>query len=328
VSNFADPGVIKVVREHFVAVAADDWYARRRQDPEGEFFRGVANQGPRKGEGGSTRQGIYLCTAGGRLLGYRNNRSPELMRSLLVQGLREWQRLPAAERQPGAIDVAPLAKVDPHFTRSAPAGSLILNVYTRILDHDADQQLCRGTCSKAGGDRAARDHLWIPEAEWKALIPSGAKAGDVLPVPKKLLLRVIRFHLMDNTRGEPPIWKRDEVRAGSMTVTVETVSAKEIKLRLDGTALLATAKDPKEASRGFDARLLGYIEYNVANKMIRSFDLIAVGDHWGEGTFTRGARPGRTPLGVAFRLTTGKAASDRVPPQGSREARAYLEPDR
>ena len=41
--------------EEYVAVTGDDWYERRRDDTQGKFFRSVADQGPRKGEGGSTR---------------------------------------------------------------------------------------------------------------------------------------------------------------------------------------------------------------------------------------------------------------------------------
>ena len=56
-----------MAQEQFVPVTADDWYQRRRQDAEGKFFRQVADQGPRKGQGGSTRQGIYVLTADGEL---------------------------------------------------------------------------------------------------------------------------------------------------------------------------------------------------------------------------------------------------------------------
>ena len=52
-----------MAKEDFVAVSADDWYERRRQDAVGAFFRKVADQGPRKGAGGGTRQGIYCLTA-------------------------------------------------------------------------------------------------------------------------------------------------------------------------------------------------------------------------------------------------------------------------
>src|SRR5437868_10652603 len=89
----------------YVSVAADDWYQRRRQDAEGEFFRKVADQGPRKGQGGSTRQGIYVCTASGKLLGYRNAQDAAVMRGVLKQALKEWKALPADERKPGAVEV-------------------------------------------------------------------------------------------------------------------------------------------------------------------------------------------------------------------------------
>ena len=46
VSAFADREIIRLAAEDFVPVTADDWYQRRRQDAEGEFFRKVADQGP------------------------------------------------------------------------------------------------------------------------------------------------------------------------------------------------------------------------------------------------------------------------------------------
>src|SRR5687767_15904794 len=120
--------------EDYVPVAADDWYQRRREDAEGEFFRNVASQGPRKGEGGSTRQGIYCLTADGKLLAYKNaGQNPDVMRETLKQGLREWQKLPAERRKPDAVKVEDLTKADPQYSRKPPPGGLIVNVYTRIL---------------------------------------------------------------------------------------------------------------------------------------------------------------------------------------------------
>src|SRR5207248_11096817 len=97
---------MRMAGEDYVAVAADDWYQRRRDDAEGKFFRAVADQGPRKGEGGSTRQGIYCLTADGTLLAYKNaGQAPDVMREVLRQGLRSWQKLPEARRKPGAVQV-------------------------------------------------------------------------------------------------------------------------------------------------------------------------------------------------------------------------------
>ena len=40
-SAFADPEIIRMANDDYVPVTGDDWYQRRRQDQEGEFFRKV-----------------------------------------------------------------------------------------------------------------------------------------------------------------------------------------------------------------------------------------------------------------------------------------------
>ena len=92
--------------EDFVPVTMDDWYQRRRQDAEGEFFRKVASQGPRKGQGGGTRQGIYVFTADGELLSYKNaGQNADVTRDELKRGLARFRKLPATRREPGAVKV-------------------------------------------------------------------------------------------------------------------------------------------------------------------------------------------------------------------------------
>src|SRR5215217_7244441 len=121
--------------EDFVPISADDWYQRRRQDAEGEFFRKVADQGPRKGQGGSTRQGIYVFTADGELLSYKNaGQLADVTRDELKRGLEKFRKLPEGRRAPGAIEVGDPGKLDPNYTRTPPPGWLIVRVFTRILD--------------------------------------------------------------------------------------------------------------------------------------------------------------------------------------------------
>jgi hypothetical protein len=314
--------------EDYVPVAGDDWYQRRRNDAEGEFFRGVADQGPRKGASGSTRQGIYCFTADGKLLAYKNaGQAPDVMREVLRQGLREWRKLPSERRKAGAVLVDDLDKTDPKYARTPPPGGLIVNVYTRILDHNK-AGWCKGTCKTQGGDQAARDHLWLTKAEWQALLPAHPKKADRSQLPPAVADRILRFHLIDNTRGEPPMWRREDVRSGKLTLTVEEVTPATVRLRLDGSAILATDKDAAKADRGFDVRLLGNVQYDRAKQRIDRFDVVALGDHWGEGGYTGGARPGRQPLGIAFELAEGKAAADLVPPQAARQIDAYFGRDR
>jgi hypothetical protein len=192
--------------EDFIPVVGDDWYQRRREDAEGRFFRSIADQAGSRGVGGSTRQGIYAFTADGRLLAARNAQDPDSIRELLNLAWRRWRSLPARDRTPGAFEIEALREPDPRFTRTLPAGGLALTTYTRILDNDARGQLCRGSCSTKGGDRSARDHLWLTAEDLRSLIPARGAAGDRIDVPATLVDRLLRYHLLDNTRGEPSAW--------------------------------------------------------------------------------------------------------------------------
>ena len=320
---FSDAEIVRMGREDYVSVAADDWYQRRRQDAEGKFFISVAEQGPRRGVGGATRQGIYCLTADGKLLAYKNaGLSAEVMREVLQAGLRKWRQLPEDERRAGAVTVPEHGPVDPRYSRTAPAGGLILNVHARLLDLTGAGKFTDAVCKVGAGDEASRDHLWLTEAEWRSLMPAQAKSGEQFPVPPRIAERIARFHLVDDTRGEPDFWLREEVRSSEMKLTVEEATAGRVRLRLDGAVMLQA--QPKRGERGYDARLLGYLEYDPQKGTMERFDLVAVGEHWGEGAHTGPARPGRTPLGVAFELARGRSPADLIAPQAAREVNEYF----
>jgi hypothetical protein len=327
---FSDPDIIKMASEQFVAVTSDDWYQRRRQDAEGEFFRKIAQAAGKTGggqpSGGSTRQGIYCFTADGQLLAYRNaGQAPDVMRQVLRQALAKWNQLPEERRKPGAVKVEDDLQADKNYTRELPAGGIILNVWTRILDRDEKNEWTRGTCKFAGGDKAARDHMWLTEAEWRSLVPDvppsplGGEGNKKFPLPAAMAQRLARFHLIDNTRGEPPMWRAEDIRKSELSLRVAEVTPNLVRLRLEGNVLLASRADPTQADRGFDVCVQGELRYNRDKKAFEQIDILAVGDHWGGGTFTPGARPGRAPLGVCFELAKGDKPADRVPPQAARD---------
>ena len=118
-----------------------------------------------------------------------------------------------------------------------------------------------------------------------------------------LKTRIARFHLVDNTRGEPPMWKESEIR--SMDLRLEDG-------QLRGRFELRTA----DGKRGFEGTLRGRLETKAG--AIARLDLIARGEFWGEGRYTRRAPKGRFPFAVAFTLADGSDVADRIPPQGSR----------
>src|SRR5436190_2470385 len=165
--------------EDYIAVAGDDWYQRRRQDAEGEFFRKVADQGPRKGEGGSTRQGIYCLTADGQLLIYKNaGQNAEVMRDVLRHGLAEWRKLPADRQQAGAVKIEELAKTDPRYVRTPPKDGLVLRVFSRLLDRDKGGAYRDADCGGKPGDAVAMDHMWITQEETRSLATAGSRTSS------------------------------------------------------------------------------------------------------------------------------------------------------
>ncbi|MBM3223440.1 MAG: hypothetical protein FJZ47_06540 [Candidatus Tectomicrobia bacterium] len=319
-----------MILENYVPLTGDDWYQRRRQDTEGEFFRQVAAQAGRgkvheNSDGGATRQGVYLFTADGTLLGHTiATRSVERTYQVLQRGLRQWHTLPKDKRQPGAVHVEAPGTHDRRYTRTPPANGLIVHVHARILDKDAHGRWRKGSCDVLGGDQASHDRLWLTEAEWRSLIPPDPKVDTSAQVPAAVLDRMTRYHLVDNTRGEPAMWKPEEVRTRELTLTVTEVTPERVRLQLVGAALMATHSDLAQAERGFDARLEGIIEYDVARQTMSRFDLVAVGHPWGESKLSPRARAGRQPFGVAFELATGDTPANRVPPQGARNMAAYL----
>jgi hypothetical protein len=320
---FSDKEVARLATEEYIPVTGDDWYQRRREDAEGEFYKKVSDQGPRRNTDGSTRQGIYLFTASGKLLAYNNAQEADVMRAVLERGLADWKKLPETERRPGAVKVEELTKTDARYTRKPPEGGLILTTYTRILDDDGKGELCKGTCGFTGGDQAARDHVWLTKADWESLIPRTPEKGRTYKMPGKVANKLVRFHLTDNTRGEPDFWKQQDVRKLDVSMTLAELTDQTMRLRVEGTALLATDADARKAKRGYDVALRGTLVYDMEKKAITRFELVALGEHWGEGRFTPGARPGRKPLGVAFELAGDKPA-DRVPPQAAREYEEYM----
>lgn len=321
---FNQPAVQKVIRDKFVPLAMDDWYLRRQQDENGKFFLKMTEQSPRGGAGSSTRQGRYVFTAAGTFLGFNNNRGPDRLLRMLNESLAKWDKLPQASRAPGGtIADAPREST---YHRPLPKGGAVIKVFTRVLESGPDGKLtrCESAPDADGGFQhrglgAAVDHLWLRAEDVAALLPPAtAPAGKPIPLSPALAMRIARFHLVDNTRGEPPQWNRAEVRTMSLAVVPGSAGG----ARLEGEVHLET----KDGKRGFTGKLSGRFGY--AKGKLTEFEAVVSGDHWGESAYTRGARPGRMPIGFGFQLVTDPKPADRIPPQGARWLDGYYEADR
>src|SRR5262249_14140415 len=117
-----------------------------RQDAAGEFLRDLCGLRFVGAAGG-----MYCVTAGGKRLG---EKLP--WKSLPQKALEEWNKLPEAERKPGAVQVGESTKVDPQRpVQTPPPGGLILRAYIRYLGRDEKGEL-RHACRQ---DFASREQL-------------------------------------------------------------------------------------------------------------------------------------------------------------------------
>lgn len=287
-STFADAQLVAMLQQRFVPVAIDQACQRRQQAAEGEFYRRFAGQSPRR-DFSQTTQGFYVATAGGDLLLYNNNRDPAKVRRLVAEALAKFESSDAA-----TADVAPIppGKRDDQHHQTLPEGGAVVRVHSKVLGgyppaKDEWQQLMQ----RAIG----RDNLWLTKAEREALV-----RGEL---PESVLQRIARFHLVDNTRGEPPMWKADEVKTLDVQRDGDTIV---------GTVSLAT----EDGARSFRAGLRGKV--TVTKGELTGFELVAEGIFVGEGPYTRHAPPGEFPFAVWLTLADGKDVADTVPPQGAR----------
>ena len=114
--------------------------------------------------------------------------------------------------------------------------------------------------------------------------------------------------MIDNTRGEPPMWEAAGVKLRSV--------------KRDGDTVRGTFRLGSEA-RGAELDLLGFVEAREG-KVVR-FDLVAAGRFWAEKADGVTAPPkDKYPVAIAFRLASMKEEADRLPPQGARDLADYL----
>ncbi len=272
-----------LLKTKFVPVAIDQAYQRRQKDTEGDFYRQIAGQGPRSNFENTT-QGLYIADASGKLIAYNNNRGAERIQALMEKAIADFVA-------PKATPIT-ATKVDPRYHAEPPEGGLVVQVHTKILGGYSSP---KDKWEKIFHSAIARDNLWITKSEHGELVNGN--------FPRVLAERIARFHLIDNTRGEPPMWTKEEVRE---------IDVKLADGKISGHVTLKTAT----GSRGFDAEIQGIVK--TTDGKVTQFDCVAKGKYWGQGQYTQGAPEGKFPLAVSFRLADGKDTADDIPPQGSR----------
>lgn len=332
--------VVELVCREFVPVAINGRMTMGRDNLAGKFVREDC-QLRLAGAGGN----LVAVTAAGEVLETNWN---------VGRAWDTWLALPAEARQPGAVKVPPAEDESetPLTGRGGrlirvpdpPEDALIVKLHLRALSRDADglRHMRRDDIpgehhmkNKQNYYDANPDYMWLRKDEWMTLVPQDPQVGQTLDVPEVVSERIFRFHLNPTlVFGETNGLRKEDIRDGRLTLTVTKVTPKSIAMRLDGFAKLGSdfatadaAAKQKRTSPGYEPQVLGYLEYDRKGGRFRRFDMVALGDTYGQlgGDLKYLYRPGRNPLGVAFQIVPPEApiADRTVPPRGMRFPRNY-----
>ncbi len=287
----------------------------------------------------ATYQGVFVATPAGALLAgsHEDMHDARKVETLLRRGLEKWSALPRAERLLTRKALAPaLAELAEVERRSRyPHDGLVLSVVCRDLPREA-----MGTGSESSRwlspwlprrNAYNLDHAWFRQTEARALVPDPPAQGARRDVPRDLVERLARFHLVDLVRGHTAPFPRRAVEQARLTAEVVDVQGALVSLRYRGRTRTAEVYDgvhvegkwnargpgiPEPQTRGVDAALEGRAVYDLHARRFVTFELVARAVRWGGNAYNGRLDErdfGPAPLGFVLRLA-GAGAAERIPP--------------
>lgn len=187
-----NPKVVEFVRDHFVAAAVDIDTFTKRNDKEGEFFRTFRASSNAKLNDKFQDQAIYICDTAGT--SHARFREHDFVTSKLDQLKSVVRMFEPVEIPNDAI----VGNTDETYSAVPPAKAQIAKV---IITHGRP---ARGKNEIHWVQDFQRDNLWILRDEVKSLA-----SGEV---PRSLMLRLLRFHMVRYYTGSPKPWQPGEIK--------------------------------------------------------------------------------------------------------------------
>ena len=267
-------------------------------DEDALLFRKFAKQRTiKKGNRGGA-QGHYAVAPSGELLAASSSANSKVLVEMMKQGLAKWATLPREKR---LLPKPPDPKAAEKWRRKEklyPDDGLVLRVVAR------DQKRERWPDSNL-------DYAWFRKDEARTLLPAKPKKDAKHDVPRELVQRLARFHLLDNVHAlNYTFFPKEAIEKARLTSTVVQVKGDLVSLIFEGETR-ASLVSPKKI--GYEPKLLGRATFNLKEQKFVSFELLAVGMRWGLGNCNQRHNPAPALMGIVFTLA-GDSQAERLPP--------------
>lgn len=302
---FSDPRIIATLTNDFIPVTGDTHEIQNRRSPTQQWFLKMAEKVNPRIKNDITAQGFYVAAADGTAYAFSNNRKPEMALGMLNKGVSQFKQSP-----PPAVTISNDEK-NSTFTRPPDGSTSILRIFSRIPQLPADVSILNHS--------VGRDHIWLLRSEVREILQSATEVNKKVPLPATLTHRLVRFHLVDNVRGEPDFWKPEEISKATFELSLLKRDATKATFSLRGLFEQATS----DQKRGIIGLLQGEFVVDTASEKVSRFRGFAESKAWGAGTYTPSPPPGRFILRFAI-LETSDPHSKIVPPQGLLAGDEYL----
>jgi hypothetical protein len=291
--------VQKLAAEFVVAADACDRMQKEFcQDADALLFRKFAKQRTIKNGNRGGAQGHYAVAPSGELLAASSSADSKVLVEMMKQALAKWATLPREKR---LLPKPPDPKAAENWRRKEklyPDDGLALRVVAR------DQK-------RENWPDSNLDYAWFRKDEARALLPAKLKKDAKHDVPRELVQRLARFHLLDNVHAlNYTFFPKEAIEKARLTSTVVQVKGDLVSLSFEGETR-ASMVSPKKI--GYEPKLLGRATYNLKEQKFVSFELLAVGLRWGLGNCNQRHNPDPALMGIVFTLA-GDSPAERLPP--------------
>lgn len=237
----------------------------------------------------------------------------------LTKLAEQYRALPESERKPRLEEDS--GKADPAMVPpEMPKGGLSLTVYQVSLARAENGEFVRapnlmapGPCWNLKVPLTMSDLIWGTAEESKALLPSNPQKGQKVAFPASLFRRVAMTQAYDWMVGyQNSILP---LRQGELVMAVEEVTAKEVRLRLEGFSKVGGTEEEMRACTcesqrrcphwGCDLQYYGFARIDRARQALSEFRLVGLGDTWTRvrrADSKYGTEVARYPTGILLEL--------------------------